>query len=102
MNDVEGILKFNLDTEEGRDAHIRACKSDKAYRALHDIDNYLRTLERYTIPNCQSIEFNLNDYNSVEVTHENRELIYDFVFGLRRYLSGIVVDSGIDLDAEYK
>ena len=47
MNDVEGILKFNLDTEEGRDAHIRACKSDKAYRALHDIDNYLRTLERY-------------------------------------------------------
>jgi hypothetical protein len=81
-NNVQSILKFNLDTQEGRDAHMRACKAEQAYRALHEIQEKLRQIDKY----------------DVQPTEEQEE----FVSNLRSEISNIIIENGIDLSEEYK
>ena len=80
-NNIQSILKFNLDTSEGRDAHFRACKADQAYRALHEIEQLLRKYDKYGID----------------------ELDATIVIGrIRKEVSELILDNDINLMEEYK
>lgn len=79
-SNLQSILTFNLDTEEGRDAHYRACKADQAYRALSEILELLRTYEEYK-------------------TNDSPNL---FLYNLKLEITNLIAENDIDLYEEYK
>lgn len=85
-NNVQSILKFNLDTKEGRDAHFRACKADMAYRALHEI--------------CENVFRNNRKYGLTKelANLDNEALLYK----LEDMVKETIFSNGIDLMEEYK
>lgn len=100
-NDRQSVLKFNLDTQEGRDSFMRACKADKAYRALHEIDAALRLYTKYE----KSIKLGdkIATSSGEHVITENESLLlYEFISNIRDELSDIVTESGIEMDEEYR
>lgn len=78
---MKGILEFNLEDFEEKRAHLRAVKADKAYNALYDITQKLRTIRKYA-------EF------------ENKET-EDFFEKLDEELIRIISDNNIDLSEEF-
>ena len=102
-SNVESILKFNLDTEEGRRAHMRACKAEQSFRSINEIDEYLRKIERYQLQaETTVIDFEkLGGAANVTVTPENINIVYALIYGLRRKIANIVEDNGIDMEEDY-
>lgn len=84
-NDVQSILKFNLDTSEGRDAHFRACKADQAYRALSEIEELMRKYDKYGLTE-DMLKLDLEELVNI----------------LRSEISEVIIENGIDLMEEYK
>lgn len=84
-NNVQSILKFNLDTQEGRDAHMRACKAEQAYRSMHEIQQLMRKYDKYGLP--------------ADLQKLDKE---GLVLFLREQITDVIVGNGIDLDEEYR
>lgn len=85
QNNVQSILKFNLDTQEGRDAHVRACKAEQAYRALNEIEELLRKYDKYDLPP------KLSTLTADELANH-----------IRMKVSETIIENGIDLTEEYR
>lgn len=86
MSKVKSFLRFDLDTQEGRDAHFRACKADQAYRALHEIEeDIFRRYDRYGL--------------SDEMKKMTKEKL---ISHLRKLVHETIIENGIDLSEEYR
>ena len=83
-NNVQSMLKFNLDNQEGRDAHFRACKADMAYRALHEIEELLRSYDKYGMAQKDA---------------PDRENVIEKI---RTEITDLIISNGIDLSEEYQ
>ena len=68
-SEVVSYIKFDMTTNEGRDALLRAAKADLCYLAFNDIDNYFREIERYKLQDDNfTLHFDAPDCDPVKVT----------------------------------
>lgn len=100
-NNVQSILKFNLDTQEGRDAHFRACKADQAYRALSEIDDALRQYTKYETGIQEGEKYPL-PLGPHTITQSESLLLHEFINNIREQLNEIVHENSINLSEEYR
>lgn len=76
----KAILEFNLDDPHERNAHARAVKSTSAYIALSEIQNSLRSMEKYGSHENDGITNLLqNNECCVELVGLIREVVYQII-----------------------
>jgi hypothetical protein len=97
--DREGVLKFDLDTYEGRKALRRAINADDLYFILSEIDEHLRQFERYKLDSEAKIRFTHDMCEEIDLSNEDvRKAVYEFCYGLRRDIFEIIRGHGIDTE----
>ena len=94
---MKATIEFDLDDPSDRKAHKRCTNATEAYIALHEIDNELRAMVKYDKNIASGTKIALPDgYH--EVTEKESDLLYEVVWSIRKRVSNIVQDLGVNLD----
>lgn len=94
---MKGILEFNLDEPEDRDAHRRATNADRYDVAICDIKNLLRKVRKYDYKIAEGTEVTM-PLGIHTITAEESNLLYKVIGDLEDEIYEIINNLGVNED----